>query len=898
MNKLRDRNLVPVEPFADRLGTLFGELELAAMWERPSILFAVYSSEYTRAEAQAELEKQLAAAKQTICHLDGACDSESSLVKRIKAAHSECKSIVFVEGVCSAEEDCGKAFLEQLNCQRDDFIQDGLRVIFWLNESQVCDLANCAPDLWSFRHRVVEFPDVPEPESIIVRTLDAAWQGSDESAGIPDPFAGGINISDALLNRLPQGEESTGVYVNLLLTLGVMHWRKKDPDRAEEFIKAASEIAEVTGDEKLLAECLNAAALVRISQQRYEEAVETYQRSLQVSPAQAFPWGHLGNLYSKLGRDHEAISAFKKALENQPEDAFSWQGMGDVYDRLQLSKPAIEHYQKAVDLSPNLVAAWLGLAKVHTDRGEPDKAAQALARCLEIDSQNKPAWLQLARLHAEGGRTEQAVSAYLKLIELDPKSLPAMRGLGEVYLGARMNEDAITAFRGAIALEPDSGLDYRNLGMAHFQNGDFSEAVLLFRKSLDLTSVPALRAEINNRLGDAYRGLQQYDKAVEAYQAADQLTRTKPAGPKSEQPATPMADEDALTEPQLVPSAEESGIAIAPPIAESAPDLWSFEKAALSLESARWLNQDTMSSGVNADAAGMISQPVTVTALPPQGPPSFLDGEQQEPTTAMPTTPVEPGPDDEVFDPQAPPAATPEAGSTSEEAEYWNNLGNQLLSQGSYAEAISAYTYAIELSPEISWPYIRNLTTAHYRKGKARGQEQPAPEVQVDKTAADTPREAEILPASAPPPVEAPSPDMSPSGHGQAPHDVSGNQSVHRLLQQGNEQLRLGQYDDAVQTYVKAIEKQPDFGWAYCNLGIAYSHLGKNTYAVLALKKGIDYLEGDKEKALGWRHLSEVYADVGDPVNANYAMETALTLEREKTSILQRARVMLLGSNA
>jgi predicted Zn-dependent protease len=110
--------------------------------------------------------------------------------------------------------------------------------------------------------------------------------------------------------------------------------------------------------------------------------------------------------------------------------------------------------------------------------------------------------------------------------------------------------------------------------------------------------------------------------------------------------------------------------------------------------------------------------------------------------------------------------------------------------------------------------------------------------------------------------------------------------------------MRAGDYAGAAATFVQAIEKQPDLGWSYCNLGIAYSHLGKDTYAVLALKKGIDYLQGDKEKAIAWRHLSDVYAKVGDPANASHALETASSLEREKSSILQRARVMLLGNTA
>ncbi len=51
----------------------------------------------------------------------------------------------------------------------------------------------------------------------------------------------------------------------------------------------------------------------------------------------------------------------------------------------------------------------------------------------------------------------------------------------------------------------------------------------------------------------------------------------------------------------------------------------------------------------------------------------------------------------------------------------WNELGNKFLRAGSYNDAITAFTKAIEMAPEISWPYIRNLASAHYHKGKIKG---------------------------------------------------------------------------------------------------------------------------------------------------------------------------------
>src|SRR5512133_1438336 len=48
-----------LEPIEDRIDILFKELELAFKWERPSILLAIYSSEYDQTDAATTLENQL-----------------------------------------------------------------------------------------------------------------------------------------------------------------------------------------------------------------------------------------------------------------------------------------------------------------------------------------------------------------------------------------------------------------------------------------------------------------------------------------------------------------------------------------------------------------------------------------------------------------------------------------------------------------------------------------------------------------------------------------------------------------------------------------------------------------------------------------------------------------------
>src|SRR5512135_1384434 len=59
MNSFQHNAATDIEPFESRIDILFGELELAIKWERPSTLFAVFASDYVRAEAEAALTDRI-----------------------------------------------------------------------------------------------------------------------------------------------------------------------------------------------------------------------------------------------------------------------------------------------------------------------------------------------------------------------------------------------------------------------------------------------------------------------------------------------------------------------------------------------------------------------------------------------------------------------------------------------------------------------------------------------------------------------------------------------------------------------------------------------------------------------------------------------------------------------
>jgi tetratricopeptide (TPR) repeat protein len=100
---------------------------------------------------------------------------------------------------------------------------------------------------------------------------------------------------------------------------------------------------------------------------------------------------------------------------------------------------------------------------------------------------------------------------------------------GNIQLKSGACERAIDAYIKAIELSPGFGWPYSNLGLAYSHKGKYAEAIPLFRKSIELLKSNKEKAISWNRMGDAYRRLNDHDQAVAAYQKAVQLDSGVPS---------------------------------------------------------------------------------------------------------------------------------------------------------------------------------------------------------------------------------------------------------------------------------------------------------------------------------------------------------------------------------
>lgn len=95
----------------------------------------------------------------------------------------------------------------------------------------------------------------------------------------------------------------------------------------------------------------------------------------------------------------------------------------------------------------------------------------------------------------------------------------------------------------------------------------------------------------------------------------------------------------------------------------------------------------------------------------------------------------------------------------------------------------------------------------------------------------------------------------------------------------GNVHFLAGAFDKAIQAYNKALALDRSFGWAYCNLGLAYLALERYAESISLLQKSIELLKSNKDRAVAWNGLGNLYRSLNDYDNAVVAYQKADELD-------------------
>ena len=160
---------------------------------------------------------------------------------------------------------------------------------------------------------------------------------------------------------------------------------------------------------------------------RHQEAVEAYERALEIEPDYGFAHNNLGNALNKVGKREEAIRHFRKALELDPTYAEAHHNLANVLVEENRLGEALEHSREAVRLRPDFAEAHNNLGNLLTRRGDAAEAVSHYRSALELKPGYAEAHNNLANALVALGRLREAISHYSEAIRLRPDYPEARR---------------------------------------------------------------------------------------------------------------------------------------------------------------------------------------------------------------------------------------------------------------------------------------------------------------------------------------------------------------------------------------------------------------------------------------------------------------------------------------
>jgi tetratricopeptide (TPR) repeat protein len=930
--------------FCDQMEILQQELELAIHWQRPCVMMVEYSSEYVRADAVSMLENFLMDRHQQIVWIHAGNSIVNSLAFWYRKLDGADQVVFFLEGFGDLKYQRG--FKAILNQHAYLFAEKNARLVCWFASKEASLSAYEAPLLWAGRNRFIELVASPKPEQILQRAVESAWQATGENDGQFERADNKTSVRESFLMDLLSKTEATSERADLLLTLGILHWRKGDHEKANEMLQSALQIATRMHDTWFEAECCNALALVKSSLFQYEEAIDAYKQAIGLAPDQIFAWNNLGNLCLKTNRNDEALMAFQKTIEHDPADGIAWNGIGDVYSRSESVDDAITAYRKSIECAPSLSRPWNGLGEICAHSGRLQEAVIAFQEAITRDTHCISPWLGLAHVFERQQRHSEAAHAYQQALSLEPRNTSIWNGLGCVYLEAGRYDEAAEALAKAVELDRGFGWAYSNLALAHAHREQPQESILFYRKSLELLRDPEHLYRTWNRMANAYCQVDDDENAIKAHQMADSLSATyslnvasvpndpEPSaalsiyqsnhipggfelpinsGKSGRGPADASLDqtqdmavsdaESALetgsNQPEEPGGARPIGIEVRLYQPESDPEveasLWIFQSAQTREE----VSVESLPSVFSAASSGStIAQPETVV--------QEIGGLSMQMTLpffskSMPNQPALFRPE-ELFE-----VDSANVGQSS--ARTWNEKGNVLFRAGSYEAAIRVYNKAIQLDRSFGWSYCNLGIT--YLQLKRYAEAILLLQKSLELLTTDTERAiawnelgnlyrslSDYHNASA---AYQKADELDPDHAGgrdtvEYLHAEPNSVNVQIWSELGDMFFKACSHREASDCYRKVVEMEPLNGMAHRNLAMSLTYQARFAEAVPYYLRSTELLQDDKKKADNWNQLGNVYRRLNDYDKAIAAYRNAVQLNHEQDTLLTRARFSLLGN--
>ena len=118
---------------------------------------------------------------------------------------------------------------------------------------------------------------------------------------------------------------------------------------------------------------------------RPEEALEYFDKAIQVLPSNDFAWGDRGLILDKLGRVEEALESFSRAIAIDSSNPITWHNKGLTLIKSKRLEEAIECFDRAIENNEKYAKAWYNKGRALAMQNKADEGQKCFDTARKLD---------------------------------------------------------------------------------------------------------------------------------------------------------------------------------------------------------------------------------------------------------------------------------------------------------------------------------------------------------------------------------------------------------------------------------------------------------------------------------------------------------------------------------
>jgi Tfp pilus assembly protein PilF/4-amino-4-deoxy-L-arabinose transferase-like glycosyltransferase len=168
------------------------------------------------------------------------------------------------------------------------------------------------------------------------------------------------------------------------------------------------------------AEMYISAGLSSLSKRNTKEGIGLLQKGVMLEPDNFYYRGQLAHAFQKKDFFQEALQEYQKALQLNSKDITLHNNIGALYDQLKKEEMALHHYRKAVSLNPNFSISRHNLGALLFRQQQYKEASEHLKTAVTFSPDFSASHYLLGMSLLKLGQNEQGMKEIAEAIRLNP----------------------------------------------------------------------------------------------------------------------------------------------------------------------------------------------------------------------------------------------------------------------------------------------------------------------------------------------------------------------------------------------------------------------------------------------------------------------------------------------